>query len=87
MNWYNHTQCFPYINSTWADCPGKLRPAQQDNIQIPFFSNQQCYFAAHTDHPPTSHMHASRSMYQLWPQQFSLNDDDAPTMSDREMVK
>ena len=37
-------QCFPYIGCTWAHRPGRLRPAQVDNIQMTFSPNQQCLF-------------------------------------------
>ncbi len=30
-------QRLPYIGSTWAASPGKLRPTQDDKIQIPLF--------------------------------------------------
>ncbi len=33
----NRYQCFPYIGCARAARPGKLRPAQEDKIQIPLF--------------------------------------------------
>lgn len=32
LTFYISTQCFPHIGSTWAACPGRLKPMRVDKI-------------------------------------------------------